>query len=47
MRNNSEVEELKTIQNKTKQNFPKLTSAPLKNTMKNQQILKPLRLNLK
>lgn len=42
MRNNSEVEGLKT-----KQNFPKLTSAPLKNAMKNQQILKPLRLNLK
>lgn len=41
MRNNSEVEELK------KKNFPKLTLAQLRKAMKNQQILKPLRLNLK
>jgi len=42
MRNNSEVEELKK-----KQNFPKLTLAQLRNAMKNQQILKSLRLNLR
>ena len=42
MRNNSEVEELKK-----KKNFPKLTLARLRKAMKNQQILKPLRLNLK